>query len=133
MTKIRILTIFFLISFLSSSYSQNTTLGQWRVHLPFNKARLLTQSDTKIFCGVEDGLFTYDKTDNSLETITKVNGLSDIQLSAINYYSAKDILIIGYENGNLDIFQNDKIYNIPDIKRKNILGSKRINNILFFF
>ncbi|MEP7170789.1 MAG: two-component regulator propeller domain-containing protein, partial [Bacteroidota bacterium] len=132
MIKTKTVSFLFFISILSSAYAQNSAIGQWRVHLPFNKARLLTQSETKIYCGVEDGLFTYNKTDNSLETITKVNGLSDIQLSAINHSSAKDMLLIGYENGNLDIFQDDKVYNIADIKRKSITGSKRINHILFF-
>ncbi|HKR03696.1 MAG TPA: two-component regulator propeller domain-containing protein [Bacteroidia bacterium] len=132
MTKTKIITLLFLFFILSAAHAQNTAIGQWKAHLPFNKARLLTQSDTKIYCGVEDGLFIYSKTDNSFETITKVNGLSDIQLSALNYYPAKDILLVGYENGNMDIFQGNKVYNVADIKRKNILGSKRINNILFF-
>lgn len=131
MTKTKNITFFFLISLFSSAHAQNVAIGQWKAYLPFNKARLLTQSDTKIYCGVEDGLFTYNKSDNSLETITKVNGLSDIQLSALRYYAAKDVLLVGYENGNLDLFQNNTIFNISDIKRKSILGSKKINNILF--
>jgi len=132
MIKAKTITILFVISIFASAGAQNTAIGQWRVHLPFNKARLLSQSDSKIYCGVEDGLFIYSKTDNSLETMTKVNGLSDIQLSALKYYPAKDILLIGYENGNLDLFQGNKVYNISDIKRKSITGSKRINHILFF-
>src|SRR6185436_8223343 len=120
MIKAKTITILFVISIFASAGAQNTAIGQWRVHLPFNKARLLSQSDSKIYCGVEDGLFIYSKTDNSLETMTKVNGLSDIQLSALKYYPAKDILLIGYENGDLDLFQGNKVYNISDIKRKSI-------------
>lgn len=132
MTKIRILTVFFLISFLSSSYPQNTSLGQWRVHLPFNKARFISDGGNKIYCAAEDGLFSYNKNDNSLEAYSKINGLSDIGISVMSYNKDKAILLVGYENANLDLIFSNEIVNIPDIKRKNILGTKSINAVNFF-
>lgn len=125
----------FILSFITSIIilnGQNLPIGGWQAHLPFNKARLVTQAGSKIFCGAEDGIFSVNMADNSLESFTKVNGLSDIDLSVLRYYPLKDILFIGYENGNIDLMKENTFYNISDIKRKSIIGSKKINNVLFF-
>lgn len=121
-----------LISFAGNSIAQNLAIGEWRAHLPFNKARLVTEGNNNIICGAEDGLFIYSKLDNSLETVTKINQLSDINLSMLRYNSSKDLLFVGYDNGNIDLMQGNTVSNLPDIKRKNIIGSKRINNLMFF-
>jgi type IX secretion system protein PorZ/two component regulator with propeller domain len=132
MTKTRTLLFFLLLSVLSSAYAQNTAIGQWRVHLPYNKARLVAYGGDKIYCSAEDGLFAYNKNDNSIETYTKINGLSDIGISVMRYYPDKNLLLVGYENANLDLIFKNEIVNIPDIKRKNILGAKSINGVNFF-
>jgi hypothetical protein len=38
--------------------------------------------------------------------------------------------VIGYNNTNIDIIEGDQIYNIPDIKRKQLTANKTINNIM---
>ena len=40
-------------------------------------------------------------------------------------------MVVGYENTNIDLIMEDmSIINIPDIKRKEILGNKTINSIM---
>ena len=39
------------------------------------------------------------------------------------------MIIITYENCNIDLIKNNQIINISDIKRKEITGLKLINNI----
>ena len=65
---------------------------------------------------------------HSSPPFTKTNGLSDIGISILNYYEDKNILFVGYSNGNIDIIIDKKITNIPDIKNKNISAGKIINN-----
>lgn len=105
--------------------------GTWRDHLPYSNVRRLAEVNNKIFCATSGGLFSYNKTDNSLEKYSKVNGLADIGITALEYSENLQILVIGYENGNIDIIKQNLIINIPDIKRKLIVGDKRINNIYF--
>ena len=65
---------------------------------------------------------------NTVEKLTKVNGLSDVVISAIQYIPEKNTLVIGYENGNIDI----KV-NIPDnifIKADEKLITQVITNLL---
>lgn len=106
-------------------------IGQWRDHLPFTFQRYITQSPGKIYSATDYGVLIYSESSKSIEKLTKVNGLSDIGISALSYSSNNNVLFIGYENGNIDLILGKEIINIPDIKRKVILGSKRINNVIF--
>jgi hypothetical protein len=127
--KIKILGLFIL--FFSFTQAQNIAIGQWRVHLPYNSIVSLTESGTKIYCASRNGgLFYYDKSDNNLTTMTKISGLSDNKISTIKS-TKNNVVVIAYDNANIDILKGNKIYNISDIKRKNILGKKEIHAIHF--
>ncbi len=110
---------------------QDIALGHWRHHLPNNRIIALTETSQKVIGATPYGLVVFSKDDNSLEKINKVHGLSDFGISALAHSPQHDLVLVGYENGNLDlIHHNNTFINIPDILRANILGSKSINNIL---
>jgi hypothetical protein len=111
--------------------SQSLALGQWKAHLPWNKGVGVAEAGDKIYCAVEDGLYSYNKGNGELETFSKVNGLSDKGVTLIRYNASYDVLVITYDDANIDIISGQKITNISDIKRKNIVGSKSINEITF--
>lgn len=83
----------------------------------------------KIYCATEKGLYFFDTSDNSLNRLSKINGLSDIGFSSIAYSESTNSLVIAYTNTNIDILQDNTIINLPDIKNKQILGNKTINDI----
>ena len=87
------------------------------------------EADNRIYCATPGGLFYFDKTDNTINKFTRVQGLSDIGISAIAYSKSLKALLVGYVDGNLDIFQNNHITNISDIEVKAALGNKSINHI----
>ena len=107
-------------------------IGEWKTHLPYSYGKHITQAKDKLYCITENGLFVYNTSDNSTETLSKEKGLSDVTISAVHYAEKEDALIIGYENGNIDIIKGTQIINISDIKRKQIYGSKSINNIISY-
>ncbi len=117
------------------TYAQNTDnamvgIGQWRMHLPYNKAVSLAEGNGKIYCASRYGLFSYDKNDGTLERYSRVSGLSDFEISSIRYSATIGVLVIAYENSNIDLLYNDNtIVNLSDIKRSNIVGNKSINDI----
>ena len=129
----QILYIFSLLLFLPSGISaQNQSLGQWKVHLPYNSAKKIADTGTKVYCASEKGLFYYNKQDNSIATLSKVTGLSEITISIIVYNFTYGCLVIAYTNANIDLIINNKIINISDIKRKNLTGDKNIYGIEFY-
>ena len=112
-------------------FSQDVAIGQWKDYLAYNQATDIAIADEKIYCVSQGGLFYYDTGDNSINRISKINGLSENGVKYIKYNDYNDILLIAYENCNIDIISNNQIINISDIKRKEINGIKTINNISF--
>jgi len=110
--------------------AQTTAIGEWKDHLSYQSAVSVAEGNGKVFCATKGGLFTLKKGDNSLERLTKINGLSDVEPTVVNFNRQNNKLIISYKNSNIDIIDaSGSIYNISDIKRKNIVGNKGINNI----
>jgi hypothetical protein len=105
--------------------------GSWRDHLPYSNAKKIAEIGNKIYCATNGGMFSYNKEDNSLQRYSKINGLSDIDISTFGYSEETNTLLVAYVNGNLDLIRNDSIFNLPDIKIKTIAGDKSINNLYF--
>jgi hypothetical protein len=121
----------FLFQVTITGFTQTTGIGQWREHLPYSQCIAVKEIGSKIYCATPYSIFYYDKDDNSIQRISKINGLSDIGISAMNYNSAYNTLVIAYTNANIDLIKNNTIINMSDIKRSSILGNKTINDIYF--
>ena len=119
------------ILLVSQSFSQ-VGIEEWREHLPYAKTISVSQGNNgRIYCATPYSAFYYSSSDESIVRMTTVNGLSDVNISTLAFDKETNYLVIAYENANIDIIKNDIIYNISDIKRKSIVGSKRINKIIF--
>lgn len=107
-------------------------MGAWRDHLPYGHGKKLAEFDDRIFCSTQDGsLYSYSVKDKSIKKHSKINGLSDADISTIGASESTKTFLIGYQNGNIDLIRNDTVINIPDIKRKMIMGEKSVNNVYF--
>lgn len=110
----------------------NIPIGSWRDHLSYYQTKKLTLVEDRILVSAGSAMFFFDREDNSIERFSKVDGLSDAGITQLSYDKASKSIVVVYENSNIDIIQNNKVYNIPDIKIRSIEGSKMINNITFF-
>jgi len=118
--------------FIGYSVQAQVGIGQWRDHLPYEKTIAVAEGNNgRIYAATPYGLIYYNKTDNSISRLNRVNGLSDVNVSTLNFDPITGYLIIAYINGNIDLYKNDHIFNLSDLKRKNMVGSKRINRITF--
>ena len=107
--------------------AQSIKVGEWRDHLSYFETFDVCAQGDLIYTSTDKALFVYNKNDQSIERLNTLNGLSDANVSAIS--SNQTTLIVGYENGNLDIIENNKTENLADIKRASIIANKRINSI----
>ena len=105
--------------------------GTWRDHLPYSNCIKVSKAGNLIYCASSTNLFTYDITTHSLNKLSKINGLSDIGISSMEYDTLLHILVIAYTDGNIDLMQNNTITNIPDIYNNSLTGSKAANQIYF--
>lgn len=128
----------FLIVLASPTFAQIPT-NTWRTHADyFNAKGVEIVEKNKIYCFSKNGFFYFDKATNQSFTLSKLNGLSETNISQIRYSSDLKTLLIAYETGNLDLMSinaegsPDKIQNIDFIKETDaIQDSKAINQIEF--
>jgi hypothetical protein len=129
---LRTIIIFFSLSgFFLKTYSQDPVpaIGYWREHLPYHSAIDVAAGNNQLFCATPYSVFTIDLSDNSVARMSRVNGLYETGVSAIEYDAVNNKLFIGYRSSNIDIIYRNDVYNIPDIKIDNIVGDKTIYNV----
>lgn len=134
MYKIKTLLLFILTScFITLSLAQEgVSIGNWRTHLPYQKVIAVEPVGNLIYAATEYELFYYDKEDNSMHILNKINGLSDVGISTMGYCESQRKLFVAYTNANVDLIDsNGNITNMSDIKDKNIVGNKSINHVFF--
>lgn len=128
----RFLTLFLVnICMMGFASSQGVAVGDWRDHLPYSTVTSVAVSPDYIYAATPYSLFYYNNDQDEITRISKVEGLSDIGVTSIAWSPSYSSLVITYSNANIDLLLSDgSIYNIPDIKRKNIPGNKTINRVV---
>ncbi len=106
-------------------------VGQWRGHLSYRLIHDVTGSDQRIFAAAPNGLLLYHKAFNNPQTLDKVGKLSDVGISAVAYSSLNEALLIGYRNGNLDVWREGEVSNYPALKNHRLYPRKRIHDVAF--
>lgn len=123
---------FCLIFFSIKIASGQVPIGHWTTHAPGAKVINVEKVNEKIYAATPYEIFYYNTGDNSINKLSKVNGLSDFGISVMRYNPETETVVVGYSNANIDIIdKNENIINISDIKNKNILADKNINEINF--
>lgn len=108
-------------------------IGEWKIHMPLNNAKDVTRADQKVYTAFSNGVLIYNIEDGSHDLLSKANGLTTIGISQIEYDATSNHVIIGYNDGNLDLVSSEgEIYNMGDIQRSNIIGDKSIYNLVCF-
>ncbi|MCD6202204.1 MAG: T9SS type A sorting domain-containing protein [Bacteroidales bacterium] len=125
-----ILFIISTIIFPRGTLTGQIPIGAWQDHYAYSHANLVTESPGKIYCVTSSGFFYYDQGDNSLHPFSKIQGLSDHDISVAAWAPSEEMLVIAYKNTNIDLVGKDKITNIRDILRKDIAGEKTVYDIL---
>jgi len=120
----------FLFSISLLSWGQTDYSDKWEDLFSYNNVKDFYNTDTHTIALSENAIFIYDKQEKKYEKISSVNGLIGRETSALYFDATKNLIVIGYEDGSLEIIdENREITLKPEIKDFNITGSKRINHI----
>ncbi len=110
---------------------ENIPVGTWRLHLSFNELRNLALGADRVYAASGSAILVVNKFDGEITTISKLDGLSGGAITAIAYDKGRDMLMVAYENGLLDIVQSNTIKNFTNLQKTSaISGSRKINHIL---
>ena len=116
------------------SAQQEVAIGEWKSHFPFNTGRDVIVANDNIYYAAERGLLKLPADQHSnFQFITRVDGLSDAEPGLIRYHDEMDVMVVVYENANIDlIFRGNHIVNLPDIRTSDIIfGERSINQVTF--
>jgi ligand-binding sensor domain-containing protein len=125
------LVFLFLITISTLLTSQSgLKIGQWKSHLAFREGIAVTQSEDKVIYAGARGLIIIDKADLSLSYLAKEDGLSAPTVKIVKYDKSQDMLVVVYNDNNIDLIKGNDIVNLPFIKNNStIIGSKDINDL----
>lgn len=107
----------------------NLAIGQWQQILPFKTSQYVTGGNGSVYYSTGTAIaIVHD--DMSIEYLSKVEGLSGVNIRAIHYNKIEDALVIGYSDGNIDLVYEDGIINKNEILlNPNIQASRSIKSM----
>ncbi len=111
--------------------AQDIPIGSWRSHFPYRQCIGVVQNAEEVIFATPFNLYTVNKSDQSLNTLTEVSGLSATGVSSIAFNDSRQLLMIGYNDGILDLVDSRGIKGMLDIYNFQSAGSKAINHISF--
>ena len=137
--RIDIQAIVLFLFAISFSYSQGPGIGQsqdlsglWEGHFSFMNIVDVVQGNNRVYVAAENVVFVYDTQTSQIQEITTIEGLSGENITTLHYSIAQELLIIGYENGLIEIYleNTSTVFSIVDIIEEQRISpnDKRINH-----
>ena len=106
------------------------TIGQWKSHLAYPNGNWVAQSESKVYFATEWALAILDKSDKSFQRVTKVEGLSQVGISLVQFDRFSNTLILVYTNSVIDIIKPEGTSTLFDINNfQGIIGDKEVYHI----
>jgi hypothetical protein len=128
---LRHIVITFLLLNSFAIYAQDFS-ALWEGYFSYYNIKDVSQGNNKIFAASENAIFSYDLGTGELQKITTINGLSGETITKIKYSETYQLLMIGYENGLIEIVfdSDDEVLSVVDILDKESVSPilKRINH-----
>lgn len=103
----------------------------WKAYLSYYEPTEIEQATgNTIYVLASNGLYSYNTSDQSLQTYDKTTVLSDCDIAHIAWCQKAKRLVIVYANQNIDLLeQNDNVINMADYMNKSMIDDKTVNSI----
>lgn len=130
--KILILLSFLLLQV--TSYRAIAAIGDWKAYMAYSEVQEIEQAGNLIFVQASNNLYVYNQNDQSIQTFSKMDYLSDCGIQHIAYNKAAKRLLIFYSNANMDLMNisNYDVLNLSDYYSASTTGDKAVNDIYMY-
>ena len=130
--KILILLSFLLLQV--TSYRAIAAIGDWKAYMAYSEVQEIEQAGNLIFVQASNNLYVYNQNDQSIQTFSKMDYLSDCSIQHIAYNKATKRLLILYNNANMDLMNinNYDVQNLSDYYSAPTTGDKAVNDIYMY-
>ena len=130
MKKLFSLNIFLFSIFFSA---QTDYSDSWEDLFSYNNVKDFVKVDNIIYALADNAVFTYNILSEEITKISSVQGLSGETTTSMHYNETFERLVIGYENGLVEVIDEDNSITISsDIVNFSQAGEKSINHIAEF-
>ena len=130
MNKIFIAIHLSLLLFISSAFAESA--GTWRLYNSYSDITFVEPLENYIFALADGNLFSYNKTDYSVEEHNKLTGLTSQNITNIAACRTAKKLLIIYEDYSIDLLPTDfekEVTTIVGLKEKMTAKDKSITDI----
>lgn len=109
----------------------NAAIGDWKAYMAYHDVQEIEQAGNLIFVQASNNLYVYNKNDQSIQTFSKMDYLSDCDIQHIAYNKTAHRLLILYSNANIDLMNtnNYKVDNLSDYYNASTTSDKTVNDI----
>lgn len=127
----KILTIILFLIVQVVVFHSQAAIGDWKAYMAYHDVQEIEQAGNLVFVQASNGLYIYNKNDQSIQTFSKVDYLSDCNISHIAYNKSTKRLVIIYSNGNIDLMNinNYEVTNLSDYYNTFTSENKTVNDI----
>ena len=113
-----------------NGHSDQGTMQQWRLHLSYRDAKEIAATPSHIYAVANGSLFSFDRTDETLNYWSRATGLNGNTVAHIAYEPSSANLVVTYEDGRIDLIAKDgSVKQMPDINLKAGSLAVSINSI----
>lgn len=105
--------------------------AQWKAYLSYYDPTEIVEGEGKtIYVLASGGLYSYDRSDQSLTTYDKISGLSDCGIAHIGWSQKAKRLVIVYDDYNIDLLApNGDVVNMTDYQNYSTTDTKTVNGV----
>lgn len=106
-------------------------IGDWHAYMAYHDVQEIEQAGNLIFVQASNNLYVYNQNDQSIQTFSKADYLSDCDIQHIAYNKSAKRLVILYNNNNIDLMNasNYEVANLSDYYTASTIGDKTVNDI----
>ena len=104
-------------------------VSSWRDHYPFGEAKQVMVAGDVVVGRTDFALFAIDTATYEMQRWVKGNPLSQSNPSSMAYDALRDQVVVGYDDGGLDVKTPAGVVGIPDLRIAQQPGSKRVQAI----
>lgn len=121
--------ILMLTSVLFSLFA-NAIVGQWTAYMAYYDITEIEKAGDIMYVLASNNLYSYNSTDQSIQTYDKANALNDCGIGHIAWCETAKKLIVIYQNQNIDILDNEgNTTNLSDYYSYSTTQDKTINSV----
>ena len=120
-----------IIALLLQVVQLQAAIGDWKAYMAYHNVQEIEQAGNLVFVQASNNLYVHNQNDQSIQTFSKIDYLSDCDIKHIAYCQAAHRLLILYSDSNIDLMNtsNYEVTNLADYYNASTTGDKTIYDI----